>query len=267
MTVVEAGGARLNVERLGKPGGETVVLVHGIATDNLTSYYFTVAPEFAAAGYDVVMYDQRGHGRSARPERGYRIEEFTADLAALLDTLGIHRPVHLVGNSFGGTVALDLALHHPDRVASVLMVESEPPTAAWAEKMSGLLAGSAYKLRDERTLPWIEETYGRHEARLVRWAQRILHGTSIAEDIAASRIPDEERWRALDIPVLAVYGADSDLADMAPWLTGLLPRCRTLNVEGHGHSVLVGTPETVGSLLLDWVREGHKELGRSGVAR
>ncbi|WP_327356651.1 alpha/beta fold hydrolase [Streptomyces sp. NBC_01304] len=262
MTKVDAGGTRLNVERLGDagPGAETVVFVHGIATDNLTSYYFTVAPHFAEAGYDVVMYDQRGHGRSARPPHGYTIEAFSGDLRALLDELGIQRPVHLVGNSFGGTVALDYALDHPDRVASVLMVESEPPTAAWAQKMSGLLAGSAYKLHDERTLPWIEETYGRHEARLVRWAMRLLHGTSVAEDIAASRIPDEDRWRALDVPVLAVYGAESDLAEMAPWLESLLPRCRTLEVEGHGHSVLVGTPQTVGPLLLDWVRDSHKEL-------
>ncbi len=273
MTRLDAGGLRFNVERLGGggphsgtavAGRETVVLIHGIATDNLTSYYFTVAPEFAAAGYEVVMYDQRGHGRTTRPPHGYGIEHFSGDLALLLDELGITGPVHLVGNSFGGTVALDFALHHPGRVASVLMVESEPPTDAWAQKMSGLLAGSAYQLHDERTLPWIEETYGRHEARLVRWSMRLLHGTSIAEDIAASRIPDEAAWRALDVPVLAMYGANSDLAEMADWLCELLPRCRTHTVDGHGHSVLVGTPETVGPLLLDWVREGHKEL-RAGV--
>jgi len=266
VTTIEAGGIRLNVERLSgaptpAPGPpQTVVLVHGIATDNLTSYYFTIAPALAAAGHDVVMYDQRGHGRSSRPPRGYGVEDFSGDLDALLDALALEGPVHLIGNSFGGTVALAYALRRPERVAGILMLESEPPTAAWAKKMSGILAGSAHQLHDERTLPWIEETYGRHEARLVRWATRLLHGTSIAEDIVSCPVPAEESWQSLHVPVCAVYGATSDLADTAPWLESLLPRCRTVTVPGHGHSVLVGTPETVVPLLLDWLRDGHREL-------
>lgn len=250
---------RLNTVRIGPSGRDTVVLVHGIATDNLTSYYFTMAPDLAAAGHDVVMYDQRGHGRSERPATGYHLEDFTDDLATLVDDLDTTGPIHLVGNSFGGTVAFDYALHHPDRVASLMVVESEPPTAAWAVKMSTLLAGSASRLRDERSLPWIEGTYGWHAARLVSRARPLLQGTTIAADIAVSRIPAEERWRELDLPVLAVYGGTSDLADMAPWLESLLPDCRTHQVAGHGHSVLVGDPRTVGTLMLDWIGAGHRQ--------
>ncbi|MGW1072073.1 alpha/beta fold hydrolase [Streptomyces sp. NPDC002537] len=254
---------RLNVARIGPPAGDPVVLVHGIATDNLTSYYFTVAPVLAAAGHDVVMYDQRGHGRSERPATGYRLEDFAGDLAALLDDMDTTGPVHLVGNSFGGTVVLDYALHHPDRVASIVVVESEPPTVAWAAKMSTLLAGSANRLRDERALPWIERTYGRHAARLVRRARPLLQGTTLAADVAASRIPAEERWGKLDLPVLAVYGGTSDLAGTAPWLESLLPNCRTHQVAGHGHSVLVGDPRTVGSLMLDWLGAGHRHQAKA----
>ncbi|MEV5237878.1 alpha/beta hydrolase [Streptomyces cinnamoneus] len=254
---------RLNATRIGPRGGDTAVLVHGIATDNLTSYYFTVAPDLAAAGHDVVMYDQRGHGRSERPPAGYRLEDFTGDLAALVDGLDTGGPVHLVGNSFGGTVAFDYALRHPDRVASLLVVESEPPTAAWAAKMSTLLAGSASRLRDGRALPWIERNYGRHSARLVRRARPLLQETTIAADIATSRIPAEERWRDLDVPVLAVYGATSDLAAMAPRLEALLPDCRTHRVAGHGHSVLVGDPRAVGTLMLAWIRAGHRHRAKA----
>lgn len=256
MTAVRS--PRLNVTRMGRPGGATVVLVHGIAMDNLASYYFTVAPACAAAGHQVVMYDQRGHGRSERPASGYRLEDFTGDLAALLDGLRPCGDVHLVGTSFGGTVALDYALHHPGRLASVLVVESEPPTPAWAGKLSGILADAARRLRDERALPWLAEHYGGHEARLGRRSCPLLHGTTAAEDIAASRVPAEDRWRTLDVPVLAVYGGASDLAETAPRLESLLPDCRTVRVDGYGHSVLVEAPRTVAAILVDWLGSGHR---------
>src|SRR5262245_22619582 len=75
-----------------------VVFVHGLLTDSLASYYFTLGPTFAAQGIDVIMYDLRGHGRSDRPETGYRVEDFVDDMVALLDALGEKRRVHVVGN-------------------------------------------------------------------------------------------------------------------------------------------------------------------------
>src|SRR4029079_11976444 len=103
MAMIDAGGIRLHVPRTGPGGGRaptaTVVLVHGLLTDSLASYYFTVAPAFAAAGLHVVMYDLRGHGRSARPAEGYTLDHNVDDLEALLDRLGVTGPVHLVGNS------------------------------------------------------------------------------------------------------------------------------------------------------------------------
>ena len=75
------------------------------------------------------MYDLRGHGRSDRPSTGYRLESFVDDLVGLLDALGETRRVHVVGNSFGGTIAAGLAAWYPDRVATVTMIESEPPVA------------------------------------------------------------------------------------------------------------------------------------------
>src|ERR1700730_207853 len=109
MVMVDHGDIRLHVQRLaprdGRPATATVVLIHGLLTDSLASYYFTLAPAFAASGLDVVMYDQRGHGRSGRPESGYTLDTNVEDLDALLDRLEVTGPVHLVGNSYGGTVA------------------------------------------------------------------------------------------------------------------------------------------------------------------
>jgi pimeloyl-ACP methyl ester carboxylesterase len=117
-----------------------VVFVHGLVMDNLSSWYFTVAGA-AAARADVVLYDLRGHGRSERPSSGYGLADMVLDLDALLDALAIPGPVVLVGNSFGGLLALVFAIARTDRTAgwcwstptSVTRASPRrwPPPSAW----------------------------------------------------------------------------------------------------------------------------------------
>jgi pimeloyl-ACP methyl ester carboxylesterase len=69
---------------------------------------------------------QRGHGQSNKPETGYRVEDFAADVVPLLDSLGIERAV-LAGHSGSCLVARRVALDHPDRVTG-LILEASPTT-------------------------------------------------------------------------------------------------------------------------------------------
>ncbi|WP_371501766.1 alpha/beta hydrolase [Kitasatospora sp. NBC_00374] len=270
MAFLDLDGLRLHVQRLGpqdgRPPAATAVLLHGLLTDSLASHYFTLAPALAAAGVEVLMYDQRGHGRTGRPPSGYRLEDFVDDLAGLLDRLAGDGPVHLLGNSFGGTVAFSLAARRPARVAGILAVESEPASPAWAAKLDGILRRAETELADESTLAWVAAQRGAHTARLARSAGRLLAGTSLARDIPASRLPTEAQLRAIRCPVLAVYGTESDLADQAAWLEELLPRCRSTFVPGQEHSVLVEAPGTVLDLTLAWLREHGAPL-RGPAAR
>ncbi|MEU6146172.1 alpha/beta hydrolase [Streptomyces sp. NPDC047081] len=263
MAMVDTRQLRLHVQRMGPRDGRaataTVVLVHGLLTDSLASYYFTVAPAFAAAGLDVVMYDLRGHGRSARPSSGYTLDDSIDDLEALLDRLEVTGPVHLVGNSYGGTVAFGYAARHPERAASVTLIESEPATAAWAVKLGGILRRVLHELAYNETdaLTWITAHRGHNTARLAKGAARLARESTLARDIPASRVLTEDRIRAVRCPVLGVYGGDSDLAELVPWLEELLPDCRTVVVPGHEHSVLVEAAGVVGGhilTLIDGVR-------------
>ncbi|MFD0345553.1 alpha/beta fold hydrolase [Kitasatospora aburaviensis] len=166
MAFIDLDGLRCHVQRLGPqdggPPAATVVLLHGLLTDSLASFYFTLAPTLASAGLDVLMYDHRGHGRSARPVTGYRLEHFTDDLEILLERLEVPGPVHLVGNSFGGTVAFALAARRPELVAGILAIESEPASAAWATKLDGILTDAERKLGRETVLRWIARRRGSH---------------------------------------------------------------------------------------------------------
>lgn len=240
-------------------GGEeppVVVLVHGLLTDSLASYYFTLGPALSAAGIDTVMYDLRGHGRTDRPPTGYRLEHFVEDLAQLLDALDEHRPVHLVGNSFGGTVAAGFAAWHPDRTATLTMLESEPPVAAWAGHIADGLAHARRDLVRDEAIEWIKERHGAHTARLSRKAAHILATTTLADDIPAGRLIDDD-LSALRCPLLAVFGADSGLSAQVPELEAKVERCRTVVLPDQGHSVLVEQPARTLDLVLDWVREHH----------
>jgi pimeloyl-ACP methyl ester carboxylesterase len=203
------------------------------------------------------MYDHRGHGRSERPDTGYTLDAFVADLDALLDRLAVTGPVHLVGNSFGGTVAFGYALLRPERVATVTVIESEPATAVWAGRMTGVLDRFRYEMvRDETAaLHWISTNQGAQVGRLAKSAGRLVRTTTLARDVPAGEAVTEERIRSLSCPVLVVYGAESALAAEAPRMEALLPRCRTVVLPGHEHSVLVEAPDRVRDLVLGWIGE------------
>ncbi|MGM1064036.1 alpha/beta fold hydrolase [Saccharothrix sp. Mg75] len=260
MAKVRTGDITTHVQRLpaadGDPAAPLVVFVHGLLTDSLASYYFTIGPQVAAAGADVLMYDLRGHGRSDRPATGYRLEHFVDDLAHLLDALGETRPAHVVGNSFGGTVAAGLAAWHPDLVATVTMIEAEPPVAAWTRHMADGLADAKARLAREEVIGWIEANHGAHTAKLSRGASRILQTTTLAEDVPRSRVVDDD-LSALTRPLLAVFGDESGLCEQVPGLEAALADCRTVVLPEQGHSVLVERPHETRELLLDWVRAHH----------
>ena len=258
MAMITANGVGQHVQQMRSTTGETsatVVCIHGILTDSLASYYFTLAKPLTDAGADVVMYDLRGHGRSERPATGYGLDEFVADLSTLLDEIDVTGPVYLIGNSFGGTVAFSFAVRYPERVAGIAIVESEPATAAWAAKMTANLGRAAKQLGRWDALVWIRAHYGAHTVRLARSAEKLLNASTIEQDIPASPTVSPEQVRAINCPVLAIYGAKSDLAEQAPMMRDWLPNCTTLVVPDQEHSVLIEVPDTVRDTVLSWLGE------------
>lgn len=73
-----------------------------------------------AQHFEVLAYDQRGLGRTTKPDRPYTMADYADDAAALLDAVGWDR-CHVIGVSFGGMVAQELALRHPRRVDRLVL--------------------------------------------------------------------------------------------------------------------------------------------------
>src|SRR4029450_5084471 len=116
-----APGVFLHAEqRTGERAAAPFVLVHGLASN--VRLWDGVAAHLHALGHTVVAIDQRGHGRSDAPDSGYDLATAIADLRALIDALGLERPI-LAGQSWGGTVVLEAAWERPEAVRGVACVD------------------------------------------------------------------------------------------------------------------------------------------------
>ncbi|HEX6780467.1 MAG TPA: alpha/beta hydrolase [Solirubrobacterales bacterium] len=113
-------GHRIGYDEYGS-GNRLIVLVHGLLMNR--HMFDRLGPELAERGNRVVTVDMLGHGRSDRPEdlRLYSMPLFARQVVALLDHLEEESAV-VGGTSLGSNIALELAVHHPDR-ARALFIE------------------------------------------------------------------------------------------------------------------------------------------------
>ena len=81
--------------------------------------------------FDMVSYDQRGLGRSDKPDLAYTMADYADDAAALMGALGLEK-AHVIGVSFGGMVAQELVLRHPGRVDRLVLACTSPGGAGGA---------------------------------------------------------------------------------------------------------------------------------------
>jgi len=81
--------------------------------------------------FEVIAYDQRGLGRSSKPDRPYSMADYADDAARLLDTLDLDS-IPVMGVSFGGMVAQELVLRHPSRVKRLVLACTSPGGAGGA---------------------------------------------------------------------------------------------------------------------------------------
>lgn len=127
MRIVETRGLSLATQSFGNPADPAVLLVMG-ATASMLDWPEALCAGLAAQGLHVIRYDHRDTGLSTTFPPGtaaYAVEDLRDDLIAVLDGLGIAR-AHVAGMSLGGYLAQMAAVSHPGRIASLVLVASEP---------------------------------------------------------------------------------------------------------------------------------------------
>ncbi|WP_433824558.1 alpha/beta fold hydrolase [Actinoplanes sp. CA-015351] len=176
-TLIAVNGVELEVFEAGRHhAGRPIVLCHG--WPELAFSWRHQIPALAAAGYHVIVPNQRGYGNSSRPAEvtAYDIEHLAGDLVALLDHYG-YQDATFVGHDWGAMVVWGLTLLHPDRVNGVVNLSlpyQERGEKPWIEVMEEVLGGDFYFVHfnrqpgvadavfDENTFPFLRNLYRRN---------------------------------------------------------------------------------------------------------
>ncbi len=276
----DAAGVRTVYHESGT--GPTLVLIHGMFGD-YTDWETVVEP--LRRNFRVISPDLPGFGESEKPDIEYDREFFIRWMHALFESLGVNKAT-LVGNSFGGEVALLYALAHPKRVARMVLVSSgglrfygEDERALLREKFSvenlQALTPDTHEfifrpVFGEKGTAW-QRYLEKQNAKLARADHaeyaRALHRCM---NLAFSLYFDEE-LEHLRMPVLLVWG-DRDIVFPIPLAEKALRKLRNgefVLLERAGHAPQLENPDGFVAAVSRFAGEagsdGHELTGRAAV--
>ena len=212
MEVVRANGVEVAYERVG--GGPLLVFVHGAGEDGRVWQPQRVA---LADEFTVVSWDEPGAGRSSDVPANFGLADYACCLAALIDEVALG-PAHVAGLSWGGTVVLELYRHHPQLVATLILIDTyagwkgslseeevlaraagvrqtlAAPAGGFDSTLPGLFAGDP----PARFLSLLDEMAGDVRRESMRTALRVMAATDQRDLLPRIAVPTLLIWGELD---------------------------------------------------------------------
>lgn len=250
---VDVGDSRMMTWQGGPADAtEAVVMIHGYSADK--TVWMRFAPHFTDR-YRVLVLDLPGHGETPfDPALRYDTMSQAQRVLKAMDALGIAR-AHLVGNSMGGFIAAQLALHHPDRVQSATLMDAAGVIAPQPSDMDQRLArgeGNPFEVSSRKafddfyamtmaqppwvpgiTLDWIAADYAARRESLARIFKDFHH-----VDLLDARLGE------ITVPVLVMWGDRDRLVHRSAadvWVRGI-PGAQLVTYPDLGHMPMVEAP-------------------------
>jgi len=258
--LIHVNGVGLCTESFGDPADPAILLVMGLGGSMLW-WPDEFCRLLAETGRFVIRYDQRDTGRSTTYEPGhpgYTGADLLADAVALLDAYGLPA-AHLAGVSSGGALVQLLALDHPSRVLSLVLISTSPaatgdrtlpaPSAAFAEfahsatvDWSDTGSVSDYLVAYARVLAGEERRFDEAEARgLVRREIERAHNIAAVQNHNLLEHDDRPHkpLSSIEAPTLVIHGTADPMFPLphGQALAAEIPSTRLLALEGAGHGV------------------------------
>jgi 3-oxoadipate enol-lactonase / 4-carboxymuconolactone decarboxylase len=216
-------------------------------------------PQVRALGdrFRLLRYDTRGHGRSEVVDRPTSIEELADDLAGLLDALGIAK-AHLVGLSLGGMTGQALALRHPDKLESLVLLATSaylPPAEAWTERAATVRSKGMATIADTVMSRWFTRAFReRAPAIVAAIRERFVANDANGYAICCEAIRDMDLRPAIGAirtPTLILAGADDPATPVAMMedIRARISDAEMIIVPRTAHLLNIERPEIVNAHL------------------
>jgi pimeloyl-ACP methyl ester carboxylesterase len=261
-----ATGVRLRYAEQGDPGGQPIIMLHGL-TDSWFSFS-RILPALPTS-YHIYALDLRGHGGSDRPLHGYTMPDFAADVLSFMDTMELPSAT-LVGHSMGSLIAQQVALTAPQRVARLVLLGAAanvhtPDLREFQQAVDTLVDPVPEEFAREfqvstiyRPIP--DDFLNQAVAESLKLPAHVWRG-AIAGCLAVDYTPNLAQ---IQMPVLLLRGAQDTVFPQAAQdalVTGLARAVLRVYHET-GHAIHWERPEQVAQDLKDFITYSidHKEV-------
>lgn len=217
MPYAKANGIRIYFERVGK--GHPLLLIGDCSSD--ISWWEPVRKHLSRR-FDLILFDNRGSGRTTRPQTSFTLEQMAKDTLALIDHLQLSKP-HILGQSMGGAIAQILAYRHPEKIGKVILSQTylklrPVPEAA----IRATLHKAPLRQRIKASMPWLfSNRFMADKKKREAFIHKIMtnaHATPLPSQIkqlnAAARFNSTSWYRKIASPTLVLAGDEDSLCPL-----------------------------------------------------
>ncbi|HYA90636.1 MAG TPA: alpha/beta hydrolase [Thermodesulfobacteriota bacterium] len=261
MAKQKVNGIEIHYELHGQ--GDPLVLIMGLRR-NIEWWYRQIST--LSKHFKVLVFDNRGAGRTDKPKMDYSIQLFADDTAGLMEALGISK-ANVLGVSMGGYIAQELALNYPDRVKRLVLACTGPggerAVLASPERLKKFTANEGLTpeeiLRKDMDIYFSDEYLKKNREEMegfIKLSLRYYQPPDAFERqfAACLRHDTVNRLSRLDVPTLILTGDDDPLvpSENSKILNALIPRSELVFLPGKRHCFFIEEADRFNQMAIDF---------------